>query len=212
MSTRVVGLLLLALATVGWSQPAAADELPAETRMHAEHIVLDGRLQDLPTALRRARSERDRFPLELSRWWWRRSAGTVPEALRLPPGEPPHAQTGGGEPPYPLLDVLIADRVRRETLGAHGLPEEGRLAAWLATYPEGRTAEEAWVLRFAMAMQVRSYRGDEDPAYAAQADRKAAGHANLNQLVYLACLGALIVGSFFGALIVARDRRQRTDT
>ncbi|MDA1193855.1 MAG: hypothetical protein O2894_01585, partial [Planctomycetota bacterium] len=116
----------------------------------------------------------------------------------------------GEEEPYPLIDALVRDRIRRETLGAAGLPEDGPLARYAAAHDGGRTPEEAWVLTYAMDMQRRCYVGYEDPLQTDAADQAADRLRLQARLFYLATLGATIVLSFFGALVVGRRRDEPT--
>ena len=65
------------------------------------------------------------------------------------------------------------------------------------------------VVRFALAMQERSYVGDDDPAYMARLDKKADRVANQARVIYLGLLGSLLVSAFLATLIVARSRPRR---
>jgi len=192
-------------------------------RATAERKFLAGRLEDLPLVLDGARTAQDRLPLILAAHWWRRTPGAAaadsvqPDDLasrrvawaRAGLFEPPYplAGSGGAEAePYPLLRALIEDRIRRETQGAKGLPEEGPLAAYLKAPGRTPTREETWDLKNTMRMMIRSYRGDRDPAEEFRSDRRARALHDQNRLIYLTSLAALMVLSFVGLLVVSRTR------
>lgn len=226
-------LLAAALAFGALAAPARCEEeLPNALRVNAEHAFLDGRQQDLGVILEQARSATDLFPLVLAAGWWRRTpegqalvasrgSTSAPEngeesvaAKRLRWAaqglyEPPYPRFPGGgvDEPYPLISVLIEDRIQRETLGAAGLPQTSPLQRYLDATGGGRTPAEGDVIEFALAMQLRSYHGDEDPAYEQGLDKAAERQANLNRVSYLGLLGALIASGFLATLFAGRDRR-----
>lgn len=204
----------------------AEDGLPDELRMNAEHAFLDGRLQDLPVILDPATTPTDRFPLALAAHWWRRtpqtagSAGAPGEGLggariawaRAGRYKPPYPLPGGGaRDPYPLITALVLDRIQRETVGAKGLPENSPLEAYLAATGGGRTRAEGEVVQFALAMQRRSYVGDDDPAAMARLDKHANRVANQARVIYLGLLGSLLVSAFLATLFVSRSRPPHPD-
>lgn len=216
-------LLAIALGDLGLAQGASAEELPEYVHATAEGKFLAGRLQDLAGVLDKASTPRDRFPLVLAAHWWRRSPGDLPDASTQPASldakrllwafrggfEPPYPGYGSGgaeEEPYPLLRALIDDRIRRETQGAQGLPEEGPLAAYLQRSEGDRPKNEAWDLRNGMEMMIRNYRGDADPADEFRRDRAARALHDRNRLLYLTSLAAFMVLSFVGLLIAGRSR------
>ena len=148
MTRLLVLLSLLLLATT-----SEARDLPAETRRMAERAFQEGRLDDLDVRLagRDRENPVDAWPLWLRDHYWRRGIDpSDPTKLVVgdreidvgnPPVLPPSLY-GGGEDPYPILAALVADRHRRETRGADGLPEDGPLAALAATFdPEKQEAE-----------------------------------------------------------------------
>ena len=215
---------------------AADDAETKERLMLAEHAIVDGRLQDVPAVLRGGESPSEEVVREIARRWWRRMWSPQPveakdgdlQARRLAwalrgETEPPYPMPAGGgaEDPTPLLTALVRDRIHRETIGWYGLvtlPEHGGtsihpqtgpdspLQAYLTATDGGRTPEEQAVLEFALAMQWRSYVGDEDPAEMDILDKKATKAANQARVIYLGLLGSLLVSAFLATLIVSRDR------
>ena len=232
---RALGCWIAAVVALGaLAGPARCEEdLPNALRVNAEHAFLDGRQQDLAVILERARSANDLFPLVLAGGWWRRTpagqslvptsgsagapeAGESVAAKRLQWAykgvhEPPYPRFPGGgvDEPYPLISVLIEDRIQRETVGAAGLPDTSPLRRYLDATGGGRTPAEGDVIEFALAMQLRSYHGDEDPAYEQGLDKAAQRQTNLNRVSYLGLLGALIASGFLATLFAGRDRRPR---
>lgn len=166
-----------------------------------------------PVTERLAPIEGDGTALALQRIAWAR-AGAYAPPYPMPAG-------GGAEESLPLLTALIQDRIHRETIGWHGLvnvPEDGGtsltpdigpespLQRYLVATDGGRTPEEQDVLMFALAMQWRSYVGDEDPVEMAHLDKEADKAANQARVIYLGLLGSLLVSAFLSTLIVSRDR------
>lgn len=225
---RRLASLSLAAALLSAATVAQAEEgLSDKTRVRAEHAIVDGRQQDLPGILQDATTPRDRFPLELDAHWWRRTPAEVAPrddisddtldgrriawaragGTKLPYPVP----SGGADEPYPLLTALVEERIRRETVGAAGLPQDSPLRHYLTSVDGGRDDLEGRTIEFCLAMQTRSYIGDEDPAEQARLDKKADLAANLARVLYLGLLGSLLVSAFLATLFVSRDRRHEQE-
>ncbi len=141
-----LGALAVALAvTIAVAAPAAAGPASAEARARAETAFCDGRLDDLDAALGAGTTPADLEPLILRDHWWRVRTGAVRPTIegiddslsarrirwcldRFERRNTPYPMPRDGEvDAYPRLTLLVLDRLRRETLGAAGLPEAGPL-------------------------------------------------------------------------------------
>lgn len=139
----IASATLAALAALGALGPrrAAADPASPEARARAERAFLDGRFDDMDAAVGAGTTLADAEPLAVRDLWWRPRAGYTPPALApddrslsarrlrwlLGDGRSraeAYPRPGPDETdPYPLLTALVEERLRRETVGADGLPE-----------------------------------------------------------------------------------------
>ncbi len=196
-------LLIIALLVSAWTlhaPTAHADGLPKETRAMAERAFITGRLDGLETTLASATAERDRYPLLLRDGWWRSETGAVDV-------EPPYPESGGGAASaWPLLRALAADRALRESVGPHGLPEASPLYVYASSLDEQAFREELYYLDDVFRLMRETY-GEPVPPLASER-RSFERLRNTAMVVALGSLGAFVVLTFFGALIVTRTRKK----
>lgn len=180
--TLAVAAALVALAALGAlvPRPAAAGPASAEARARAERAFLDGRFDDLDAAVGAGTTLADAEPIAVRDLWWRPRAGYTPPTVAPDDGSlsarrlrwlltggrsraEAYPQPGPDEmDPYPLLTALVVERMRREDLGADGLPEAHPL--WNDP-DEGRRLLWRWFLG-------RAYRGPRFEDYD-EAERRA---------------------------------------
>ena len=113
---RTLACAFLVSAVPAWAE----EDIPLGVRDAVEQAWLEGRLELLEGLLGEYATETPQGtgPIALRDTVWRRKAWTR--------GEEPTAM-GELEDPYPVLTALLADRLRRETRGAVGLPDQSPL-------------------------------------------------------------------------------------
>lgn len=202
-----VGGLALAVAA---APPAAAGPASAEARARAETAFCDGRLDDLDAALGTGTTPADLEPLVVRDHWWRPRRGAAAPALDAADGslsarrirwclagasaaDAPYPMPRDGEvDAYPRLTRLVLDRLRREALGAEGLPEASPL--WDA--PD-ETLQYVW-----RWYGERAYRGPSLASLPPE-DRAATEAAQARFEDVVARNRALAVGGVLGLVLLA---------
>lgn len=204
---KTVLTVLLCCALPDRSAPAgpASDE----ARARAERAFLDGRYDDMDPAVGAGTTLADVEPLALRDLWWRPKSG-----YRPPPIDPadvslparrlrwlldPAIQTAtpyprpvpGETDAYPLMTALVEERQRRETLGAHGLPQSHPL--W--DDPDaGRRLLWRWYLgRSYRGPQLDDFDASDQEAIIAQHERADAAVRRNRTLAVASVLGLLAV-------------------
>lgn len=218
MIPRLAWFLLVAVGGLLLTGTAHA-EVSETVRRMAERAFLEGRLGDLDEILAGATSQADRLPVLLRDHWWRPRPGRKPAALqpetglddlararlawlRAPAPKPPYPTAGGGGDPYPVITALVQDRLRRETRGHEGLPEDGPLEALAGRLdPEERRREIYFLAERTHQQMEDAYGGPapypgqaEDVAQAAELRSRNGTLAALSLLVFL--LLPILLGRF----------------
>lgn len=225
-------VLLGLLAGLGARRAAAEDPAPLDPRVRAsaEQAFAYGRLGDVEALLGEGKAAVDREPLVLASDFWRLSP-TRPAGARhaigpsvserrigwvmrgrplwqagsspVGPGAAPYPEPAVGEPePYPVLSALVRDRIRRETMGASGLP---------ARSPLVEVRDEATSL-FVKTVMTPVYLGPQRDAWTEEERRdfdrrrdRIASLASRNRLLALGGVGVLLALAAVAAF-VARPR------
>jgi hypothetical protein len=214
--------LLAVLATALLPTVGRADDLPLEVRLDGEQTFLLGRPDLLEERMEGASTPLDRWPFALRDLWWRPDPARRPAyeadanaatgllarryAWLLGGGAGPYPTPEAGEAdPWPALSALVLDRVRRETEGAHGYPDQSPIAtlaphsAWADWYP-------AWRDFFLQRLMGVGYGGGESVAAPVPPEGERGDLRTRNALVAIGSGAALLA---LAALIGWRAGRRR---
>ncbi len=214
-------------------EPPAADP---SLRTRAEQALSYGEIGDVEVLLGESGADVDREGVLVAGRFWRigpRTGGDRPAtrpasvsgrrivwmgawsalvaAGRSPtgPGAPPYPTPATGEvEPYPVLTPLVLDRLRRETVGASGLPDASPLAA--SSDPSVRWFVQ-YVYKPSILGPLRADWSEEERRSEADRDDRVRSLASRNRLLAVGSILAFLLAAVGFAALAGRRGRSCVD-